>query len=105
MPYKNPTKRRAVKRQSEAKRRQRNAALRALDPVDLEAVQLGSVTDVRALLEEQIAKVRGCNASVTERARCITYMLQLGLRMIEANDLEQRIAALEAELIGKCGAA
>lgn len=99
MPYADPGKRRKAKRDSATRSRAKKAASRRVGPVgpiDPAPVTLGTVVDVKTLLEEQIAAVRGATVDVIERARAIGYLVGIGLRSIEAGDFERRLDALEA---------
>jgi hypothetical protein len=103
MPFSDPAKRRKAQRDSKARARTKKAALRLAQPGNPvnpgAAVRLGAVVDVKALLEEQIENVRSARyVDVVERARAIGYLLQIGLRAVEAHDLERRLEALEAAI-------
>lgn len=106
MPYADPKKAREVKRKSAQKARRTRRAARSATPVNPAPVTLSGVLNVRALLEEQIANVRAAEAfDVIERARAIGFLLQIGLRTIEAYDFETRIEVLERALERSSGSA
>jgi hypothetical protein len=61
--------------------------------------RLKTAADVLALLEEQVAAVRGDpEAGTLEKARCVGYLAGVALRAIEAGDLAARLEAVEATL-------
>jgi hypothetical protein len=62
-------------------------------------IRFKTAADVLTLLEEQIAAVRSDEAAgVLEKARVVGFLAGLGLRAIEAGNLEARIEMLEAVL-------
>jgi hypothetical protein len=98
MPYRDPERRRAY--QAEYRRLKRAGRLETPARVELPAqFRLQTARDVLALLEEQINSVRWDPAvSTLERARCIGSLAGVALRAVEAGQLEERLAALEAVL-------
>jgi hypothetical protein len=62
-------------------------------------VRLKTAADVLVLLEQQVNAVRADGeAGPLEKARVIGYLAGLGLRAVEAGNLEARIEMLEAVL-------
>jgi hypothetical protein len=62
-------------------------------------IRLKTAADLLTLLEEQITAVRSEEAAgVLEKARVVGFLASLGLRAIEAGNLEARIEMLEAVL-------
>ncbi len=63
------------------------------------SVRLQTAADVLALLAEQIEAVRAeQEAGVMEKARAVGHLAAVGLKAIEAGNLEARLEALEAVL-------
>ena len=61
--------------------------------------RLKTAADVLALLEEQVAAVRGdTEAGTLEKARVVGYLAGISLKAIEAGDLAARLEALETIL-------
>lgn len=104
MPYRDPERQRLAKNEAARRRRarRRTAGVEpvepALGPLIPPTIRLRSVDDALTLLEGQTASVLTANARPLERARCIGYLLGIGLRAIEASILEQRISTIEERL-------
>ena len=60
-------------------------------------VQLASLADVVALVEQAVGDVLSLENSIA-RARCLGYLAGIAARALEAGDLEQRIVRLEEQL-------
>ena len=67
--------------------------------VVLPPVRLKTAADVLAVLAEQIDAVRNdARAGPLAKARLVGYLAGLGLKAVEARDLEARVEMLEAVL-------
>lgn len=104
MPYRDPARQRRAK--AESARRARAAARGGTgggpwNPIPA-PVRLETALDALALVREEIANVRAAaDVSAPDRARCVGYLLSVGLRAIEAGNLELRLEALEAALAAR----
>jgi hypothetical protein len=99
MSYKDPEKRRQAKRKSEQQRRARRRALRSSSSIPGETVQTRSVMDLLLILEEQINAVRKAEGvDVTERARCLAYLIASQTRLLELSIMDSRMKAIEERL-------
>jgi hypothetical protein len=79
-------------------RRRRRPGEDGTRPIPL-PIRLKTAADLLTLLEEQITAVRSEEAAgVLEKARVVGFLAGLGLRAIEAGNLEARIQMLEAVL-------
>ena len=104
MPYRDPDKQREAKREAARRARVRRgtsgmeptaAALGSLIP---SPIRLRSAEDALCALEAQINVVAVADAAILERARCVAYLVNVGLRAIESAILERRVGALEERL-------
>lgn len=101
MPYANPDKQRAYKREWARMQRAGESGTPCGTPVPL-LFRLRTVQDVLQILEEQVQAVRDDKEVGTlERARTIGYLAGVCLKAIEAGDLATRVEALEAVLKGR----
>jgi hypothetical protein len=103
VPYKNPERQRAAKRES-ARRRRRGT--NGLDPVEPPLVsgplRFGTAKDLLAVLEGQLVAVLADGSlGSAERARVVGYLITVGLRALEVRDMAGRIEALELHLKGR----
>ncbi len=93
-PYKDPEKQRQY--QTEWQRMKRTGEDktpgRTLNPEDVKTAQ--GLLDV---LADVIAEARQAEADPLVRARCIGYLVGIGLKTVETADLEARLQALEQE--------
>jgi len=97
MPYKNPDKQRAYKR--EWMRMQRAGESGTPGGTLPLPFRLQTAQDVVRLLEEQIAAIREeQQAGTLEKARAIGYLAGIALKAVEVAGLEERVAALETVL-------
>jgi hypothetical protein len=98
VPYKDPARQQAYQRDYGRLRRAGEAQTPGQTAIPL-PFRLKTAADVLALLEEQVAAVRG-DATLTtiERARTVGYLAGISLKAIEAGDLAARIEGLEAAL-------
>jgi len=98
VPFADPERRRAYQRERQRLRR----AGRSETPVQVElptAFRVQTARDVLALLEEQINAVRADpTVSTLERARCVATLAGVALRAVEAGEMAERVAAVEAVL-------
>jgi hypothetical protein len=98
MPYKDPGKQQAYQREYGRMRRAGEAQTPGQTLVPL-PFRLKTAADVLALLEEQVAAVRGDDTLTTvERARTVGYLAGISLKAIEAGDLAARLEAVEGVL-------
>jgi hypothetical protein len=98
MPYKDPERQRAYKREWARMQRAGESGTPCGTPVPL-PFRIKAASDVLALLEEQIGALRADDAlSTVERARAVGYLAGIALKAIEAGDLTARLEALEAVL-------
>lgn len=98
MPYKDPEKQRAYKREWMRMRRagERGTPGGTLLPLPF---RLRTAQDVLALLAEQVEAVRqDPEAETLEKARVIGYLCGIALKAVEVADLSARIEALETVL-------
>ena len=95
MPYKDPERQRAYKREWAQMRRAGESGTPCGTPVPL-PFRIKTASDVLALLEEQIGALRADGAlSTVERARTVGYLAGIALKAIEAGDLAARLEAVE----------
>jgi hypothetical protein len=101
MPYKNPDRQRAAKR--EHARRNRSGTPRGtLGPLLDGATRLRTAQDVLAVIESQIeAVLDDSEVGTAERARTTATLCGVALRAIEQADLAARVGALERALEGR----
>ncbi len=99
MPYRNPNQAREYQREYRRIRRAGDESTTpCTTPMPIE-FRLKQASDVLALIEEQIAQVRGDQESgKLEKARCIGYLAGIALKAIDAGNLAGRIEALETVL-------
>lgn len=104
MPYADPDKQRAYKREWA---RMRRAGERGTPGGTIPLpFRLRTAQDVLALLEEQVGAVRNDQeAGTLEKARTIGYLASIALKAAEVADLAARIEALEAALKARKGMA
>lgn len=105
MPYKDPEKQRAYRREWMRMRRAGESGT-PVKPVSGEqaAFRVQTARDVLSLLEQVIAEVRALPShkpeEVMAKARVVGYLAGMAIRAVETADLEQRLSALE-ERIGE----
>jgi hypothetical protein len=102
MPYKNPERQRAAKRES-ARRRRRGTSVEPVEPSLVSGpLRFETAKDLLAVLEGQLAAVLADGSlGSAERARVVGYLLTVGLRALEVRDMAGRIEALELHLKGR----
>jgi len=90
----------ARKRYERERRRRLRAAERAPASLALpEPVRLEVVAGVQALLAEAVMLIRSdATARGVEKGRALGYLATIGLRLIEAHDLQERLEAMELVL-------
>jgi hypothetical protein len=96
VPYKDPDDRRRYDRD----RRRRIRAAGSASRLDLApAIRLHVAEDVEALLAEAVILIRrDTKAKGVEKARALGYVASIGLRFLEARELQDRVEALELVL-------
>ena len=98
MPYKDPEKQ--AEYQREWRRMQRagegKTPGQTVNPADIKTAKglLDTLADV-------IAEVRAHEADPLIRARCLGYLISIGLKCVETADLEARLQKLEGEIFAK----
>jgi hypothetical protein len=98
VPYKDPARQQEYQREYKRLQRAGDCQTPGQTRVPL-PFRLKTAADVLALLEEQVAAVRGDETLATvERARTVGYLAGISLKAIEAGDLAARIEGLEAAL-------
>ena len=99
MPYRDPEDRRRYDR--DRKRRLRAAEVAGTVSVPAE-VRLRVTGDVETLLAEAVRLVRAdTRAPGIQRARALGYLASIGMRLIEAHELQDRVEALERILAAR----
>jgi len=99
MPFSDPDRARDYQREYRRTRRAGDdCTTPCTTPVPL-SFRLKTAADVLALLEEQVAAVRGEeDAGTLEKARVVGYLAGIALKAIEAGNLAARIEMLEMVL-------
>ncbi len=96
MPYKDKEQQAAYQREWQRQKRAavKSSPCRTLNPEDIKTAQglLDTLADV-------IADVNAAEADTLIKARCMGYLISIGLKCIETADLEQRITMLEENRI------
>jgi hypothetical protein len=96
MPFKDPESRRRYDRE---RRRLQRAQARTLVPVVAPAVRLRVAADVEAVLAHAIELVaRDTQARGVEKARALAQIAGVALRVVDAQDLSERLEAIERVL-------
>jgi len=101
LPYRDPEKQKAYKREWMRMRRagERGTPGGTLLPLPF---RLTTAQDILALLAEQVEAVRQDPvAGALEKARCIGYLAGIALKAVEVADLSSRVEALEQVLKGR----
>ena len=96
MPYKDPE--RAKQYQRNYKRAKRAAEVIPVKKTIYNPEQIVTAKGLLQVLSDTIAEVVNTDADVFIRARCIGYLVGIGLRAVEIADLENRVTELEASL-------
>ena len=98
MPYKDPEKQAEYQREWQRMKKAGDSKTpgRTLNPADIKTAQgmLDTLADV-------MAEVRATEADPLIRARCIGYLISIGLKCVETADLEARLQKLEGEILEK----
>lgn len=98
MPFKDPEKNREYMREYHRARRAglpMKPVRKALSPEDTRTAR-----GMLAILGEQIAILRTLKADPFIKARCIAFVVSVGLRAVDTADIEARLTALESRLNG-----
>ncbi len=100
MPYKDPEKQKAYRREwMRMNRAGESGTPRAtLNPAP---VRIKTATDILDLLEVTINEVRDADSDVLTKARCVGYLAGIALKAVETADLEKRLIAVEKLLKGR----
>jgi hypothetical protein len=94
VPFKDPDERRRYDRDRKRQLRSQEGRPALAAPVRLKVAQ-----DVEALLDEAIRTIRADRkAKGVERARALTQVASVALRLIEAHTLQDRLEAVEQVL-------
>jgi hypothetical protein len=96
MPFKDPE--RAKQYQREYKRSRRAAEVVPVKKTTYNPEQIATAKGLLQILSDTIAEVFNTEADVFIRARCIGYLVGVGLRAVELAELESRIAIIEEDL-------
>ena len=100
MPYKDITQRREYDKAYKQKQRAEGLTKKGLDN-RLTAIEIETAEDLRDLFNEVVAEVRNADSSSLDlepKLRIKLRAVEIGLRVIEITDHEQRIAELEEQL-------
>jgi len=100
MPYKDITQRRKYDKTYKQKQRAEGLTKKGMD-TRLTAIEIETAEDLRDLFNEVVAEVRNADSSSLElepKLRIKLRAVEIGLRVIEIADHEQRIAELEEQL-------
>jgi len=99
MPYKDPEKQRAYKREWMRMRRAGESGTQSRTPSGTlipVPVRIQTAKDILALLAEQLAAVRADpEAGALQKARTIGYLAGIALKAVEIADLTARVEELE----------
>ena len=96
MPYKDPEKRRAVWRESQARKR---GSTPRQPLAELQGLRFSTARDVLTVLSDELAEVkRKMQAGTPERARVVALLCGSLIRAFEQVDVLNRLEALEEEL-------
>jgi hypothetical protein len=99
MPYKNPDRQRAAKREHARRKRASGVEPKRGTPLLSGDVRIATARDVLGVIEGQVAAVLDDGELATaERARTIATLSGVALRAIEQADLAARVEALERAL-------
>jgi hypothetical protein len=99
MPYKNPDRQRAAKREHARRERAAGVEPKRGTPLVSGEVRLATARDVLGVIEGQVAAVLADGELGTaERARTAATLCGVALRAIEAADLAARVEAVERAL-------
>jgi hypothetical protein len=99
MPYKDRARRREYDKAYKRKQRATGLMKKGLD-TRLTAIEIETAEDLRDLFNEVVAEVRNADSSslaLEPKLRIKLRAVEIGLRVIEITDHEQRIAALEEQ--------
>jgi hypothetical protein len=102
MPYKDITQRREYDKAYKQKQRAEGLTKKGMD-TRLTAIEIETAEDLRDLFNEVVAEVRNADSSSLDlepKLRIKLRAVEIGLRVIEITDHEQRIAALEEQSHG-----
>ena len=99
MPYKNPDRQRAAKREHARRKRAAGVEPKRGTPLVSGEVKVATARGVLGVIEGQVAAVLADDQlGTTERARTAATLCGIALRAIEQADLAARVEALERAL-------
>jgi hypothetical protein len=99
MPYKNPDRQRAAKREHARRKRAAGVEPKRGTPLVSGEIRIATARDVLAVIESQIAAVLAdAELGTAERARTAATLCGIALKAIEQADLAARVEALERAL-------
>jgi len=93
MPYKDPE--RQAEYQREWQREKRAAQVKPSPGRTLNPEEIKTAQGLLNTLTETLAEIVGTEADPFIKARCIGYLISIGLKAVEIVELEARISALE----------
>lgn len=96
MPFKDRNKARAYQREWSRKQRLNVSSGKKIEP-SLN-VKLESAKDLVPVLEAAINEVLNATIEPAMRGRCIAQLAQTTIKLLELDDLEERLSAIEARL-------
>ena len=97
MPYADPQQRRAYDKERKQKQRAEGRTKKRLD-TRLTALEIKTAEDLCSIINEVVDEARNADgASLEAKLRMKLRAVEIGLRVIEITNHEQRIAALEEQ--------
>ena len=97
MPYKDKEKQRQYQREWQRMKKAGSDKTpgRTLNPADIKTAQ--GLLDTLADIISEVAAAEACPLT---RARCLGFLISIGLKCVETADLEARLQRLEGEIYG-----
>ena len=98
MPYKDPQQRREYQREWQ---RQRRAGVSGGDCTPSRTLNPDDVKTAKGMLDvlaETISDVQAWEGDTLQRARCMGYLVSIGIKAVETAELAERLDDLEAQL-------
>ena len=99
MPYADPERRRAYNKAYKQRQRAQGLTKKSID-TRLTALEINTAEDLRGLYNEVVTEVRNADGSsigLEAKLRIKLRSVEIGFRVIEITNHEQRIAALEEQ--------
>ncbi len=106
MPYKDPNQRRAYDKAYKQRQRAEGLTKKRLD-MRLTSTEIKTAEDIGGLYNEVVDTVRNADSaslSLEAKLRITLRAVEIGMRVIEITNHEQRIAALEEHIYEQTGA-